>query len=106
MLRGPVFRKSSTGFFLEPSIPYTSEASKTENVKKSLKGASVDQAVFTIQSSILNKMSYDAASNRTGFTDPENGSTSYAYDPLNRLQPLTPPAAFTATGISASPMTR
>ena len=31
---------------------------------------------------------YDKASNRTGFTDPENGSTSYAYDTLNRLQTL------------------
>jgi RHS repeat-associated protein len=41
---------------------------------------------------------YDAASNRTGFTDPESGSTSYVYDTLNRLQTLTPPAAFTATG--------
>jgi hypothetical protein len=29
---------------------------------------------------------YDAASNRTGFTDPEeSGSTTYAYDTLNRL---------------------
>jgi len=37
--------------------------------------------------------SYDKASNRTGFTDPENGSTSYAYDTLNRLQTLTPPVA-------------
>jgi YD repeat-containing protein len=42
--------------------------------------------------------SYDAASNRTGFTDPENGSTTYAYDTLNRLQTLTPPTAFTGTG--------
>jgi RHS repeat-associated protein len=41
---------------------------------------------------------YDAASNRTGFTDPESGSTSYAYDTLNRLQTLTPPTAFTASG--------
>jgi RHS repeat-associated protein len=40
--------------------------------------------------------SYDAASNRTGFTDPENGSTTYAYDTLNRLQTLTPPSAFTS----------
>ena len=39
--------------------------------------------------------SYDAASNRTGFTDPESGSTTYAYDTLNRLQTLTPPSAFT-----------
>src|SRR5262249_55378873 len=36
---------------------------------------------------------YDAASNRTGFTDPEGGSTGYSYDTLNRLQTLTPPAA-------------
>jgi len=42
--------------------------------------------------------SYDAASNRTGFTDPESGSTSYAYDTLNRLQTLTPPSAFSSTG--------
>jgi len=41
--------------------------------------------------------SYDAASNRTGFTDPESGSTSYVYDTLNRLQTLTPPAAFSGT---------
>src|SRR5579883_334282 len=37
---------------------------------------------------------YDKASNRTGFTDPEGGSTTYVYDTLNRLQPLTPPTAF------------
>src|SRR5437016_14426494 len=36
---------------------------------------------------------YDAALNRTVFTDPENGATSYAYDTLNRLQTLTPPSA-------------
>jgi RHS repeat-associated protein len=41
--------------------------------------------------------SYDAASNRTGFTDPENGSTAYLYDTLNRLQTLTPPTAFSGT---------
>jgi len=41
---------------------------------------------------------YDKASNRTGFTDPESGSTSYVYDTLNRLQTLTPPAAFSGTG--------
>ena len=33
------------------------------------------------------------ASNRTGFTDPEGGATTYAYDTLDRLQTLTPPAA-------------
>jgi RHS repeat-associated protein len=39
---------------------------------------------------------YDAASNRTGFTDPESGATSYAYDTLNRLQTLTPPTAISS----------
>ena len=38
--------------------------------------------------------SYDKASNRTGFTDPESGSTAYVYDTLNRLQTLTPPTAY------------
>ena len=38
----------------------------------------------------------DKASNRTGFTDPESGSSTYAYDTLNRLQTLTPPSAFTS----------
>jgi YD repeat-containing protein len=37
---------------------------------------------------------YDAASNRTGFTDPESGATAYGYDTLNRLQTLTPPSAY------------
>ena len=36
-------------------------------------------------------------SSRTGFTDPENGATSYVYDTLNRLQTLTPPTAFSGT---------
>jgi len=35
-VRGPVFQKTSTGFFLEPSVPYTSEALKKENVKENL----------------------------------------------------------------------
>lgn len=39
---------------------------------------------------------YDAASNRTGFTDPESGSSTYAYDTLNRLQTLTPPSAISS----------
>ncbi len=42
--------------------------------------------------------SYDKASNRTGFTDPESGSTAYVYDTLNRLQTLTPPTAFSGAG--------
>jgi YD repeat-containing protein len=40
--------------------------------------------------------SYDKASNRTDFVDPESGSTTYAYDTLNRLETLTPPAAISA----------
>src|SRR5207248_3618846 len=40
--------------------------------------------------------SYDAAANRTGFTDAESGSTAYVYDTLNRLQTLTPPVAISA----------
>ena len=51
---------------------------------------------YTFLSRALNtSYTYDKASNRTGFTDPENGSTSYAYDTLNRLTTLTPPTAFT-----------
>jgi hypothetical protein len=45
-------------FFLEPSIPYTSEALKKENVKEYLEGAAAGQAVFAIQLSILNRMSF------------------------------------------------
>jgi YD repeat-containing protein len=42
--------------------------------------------------------SYAAASNRTGFTDPESGATAYIYDTLNGLQTLTPPSAFSGAG--------
>jgi YD repeat-containing protein len=48
---------------------------------------------FLSGKTFTNRYAYDAASNRTGFTDPETGSTTYAYDTLNRLQTLTPPAA-------------
>jgi RHS repeat-associated protein len=34
---------------------------------------------------------YDAASNRTSFTDPQSGVTNYVYDTLNRLESLTDP---------------
>ncbi len=40
--------------------------------------------------------SYDAASNRTGFTDPEGGAAAYVYDTLNRVTALTPPAAISS----------
>lgn len=52
---------------------------------------------FLAGRTFTNAYTYDAASNRTGFTDPEAGSTAYVYDTLNRLQTLTPPSAF-ATG--------
>jgi YD repeat-containing protein len=44
--------------------------------------------------SFTNAYTYDAASNRTGFTDPESGSTTYSYDTLNRLTTLAPPLTF------------
>ncbi len=49
---------------------------------------------FLTSRSFTNAYTYDAASNRTGFTDPENGSTAYSYDTLNRLSSLAPPSAF------------
>jgi RHS repeat-associated protein len=51
---------------------------------------------------------YDAASNRTSFTDPESGSTAYVYDTLNRLQTLTPPAAISggSFGFGYDPLSR
>src|SRR5262249_40502682 len=51
---------------------------------------------FLTSRSFTTSYNYDAASNRTGFTDPESGLTTYAYDSLNRLQTLTPPSAFTS----------
>ena len=47
---------------------------------------------FLSGKTFTNSYAYDAATNRTGFTDPESGSTTYAYDTLNRLQTLTPAA--------------
>jgi RHS repeat-associated protein len=49
---------------------------------------------FLTGRNFTNAYTYDAASNRTGFTDPESGSTSYSYDTLNRLTSLAPPSAF------------
>lgn len=54
----------------------------------------VAQYSFLTGRNFTTAYTYDKASNRTGFTDPESGSTSYAYDTLNRLQTLTPPTAF------------
>jgi RHS repeat-associated protein len=49
---------------------------------------------FLTSRNFTNAYTYDAASNRTGFTDPEGGSTTYAYDTLSRLTSLAPPSAF------------
>ena len=51
---------------------------------------------FLASHSFTTAYGYDAASNRTSFTDPEGGSTTYVYDALNRLGTLTPPSAFTS----------
>jgi RHS repeat-associated protein len=50
--------------------------------------------LFTLILRFTNARVYKAASNRTGFTDPESGSTAYSYDTLNRLTSLAPPSAF------------
>ncbi len=54
------------------------------------------QYTFLTGRNFTTSYTYDAASNRTGFTDPENGSTTYAYDTLNRLHTLTPPTAISS----------
>jgi RHS repeat-associated protein len=58
-----------------------------------LTGTSTQYAFLTSRT-LTTGYGYDAASNRTSFTDPENGSSSYVYDTLNRLQTLTPPTAY------------
>jgi YD repeat-containing protein len=49
---------------------------------------------FLTGRNFTNAYTYDSASNRTSFTDPEGGSTVYSYDTLNRLTSLAPPSAF------------
>jgi len=56
--------------------------------------AATTQYAFLTGRNFATSYAYDKASNRTGLTDPENGSTAYVYDTLNRLQTLTPPLAF------------
>lgn len=60
-----------------------------------LTGTTTDYSFLTSRS-FTNAYAYDAASNRTSFTDPESGVTSYAYDSLNRLTTLTPPSAISS----------
>ncbi len=44
---------------------------------------------FLTARTFTNSYSYDAASNRVSFTDPENGQNTYSYDTVNRLTNLT-----------------
>jgi len=60
-----------------------------------LTGTTTNYAFLTGRS-FTTSYGYDAASNRTSFTDPESGSSGYVYDTLNRLQTLTPPAAISS----------
>jgi RHS repeat-associated protein len=53
-----------------------------------LTGTTTNYAFLTART-FTNAYAYDAASNRTSFTDPESGATSYVYDTLNRLSSLT-----------------
>ena len=58
--------------------------------------SSTTNYAFLTSRSFTTSYAYDKASNRTGFTDPESGSTAYVYDALNRLQTLTPPTAISS----------
>ena len=51
---------------------------------------------------LTNSYGYDAASNRTSFSNPQSQTTNYTYDSLNRLTSLTDPN----TGTLASATTR
>jgi RHS repeat-associated protein len=54
------------------------------------------QYSFLTSRTFTTSYGYDAASNRTSFTDPESGATNYLFDTLNRLQTLTPPTAISS----------
>jgi len=47
------------------------------------------QYSFLSSTTFTNSYSYDAASNRTGFTAPDGSTNTYSYDTLNRLSALT-----------------
>jgi RHS repeat-associated protein len=51
------------------------------------------QYAFLTGRSFTTSYSYDTTSNRVGFTDTAGNTSAYAYDALDRLQTLTPPAA-------------
>jgi RHS repeat-associated protein len=58
--------------------------------------SSITNYSFLAGRNFTTRYMYDKASNRTGFSDPEAGSTAYVYDSLNRLTTLTPPAAISS----------
>jgi RHS repeat-associated protein len=60
------------------------------------------QYVFLTSRTFTMGYSYDAASNRVGFADPEGGNSTYTYDTLNRLQTLAPPTTFTTGAANSS----
>jgi len=51
-----------------------------------LTGTSTQYSFLT--GALTNSYSYDAASNRTGFTAPDGSTNTYSYDTLNRLNTL------------------
>jgi len=51
-----------------------------------LTGTSTQYSFLT--GALTNSYSYDAASNRTGFTAPDGSTNTYSYDTLNRLTML------------------
>jgi len=66
-LRGPVFQKSSNGFFSGAfDSLYFRGPEKGKRQRESWEGAAVDQAVFAIRLSILNRMSFLAGFDELG----------------------------------------
>lgn len=81
-----------TGKVLQVSDPTGTYSFTYDNMGR-LTGTTTSYSFLTSRN-FTTSYSYDAASNRTGFTDPEGGSTAFTYDTVNRLTALAPPAAF------------
>ena len=81
-----------TGKVLQVSDPTGTYSFTYDNMGR-LVGTTTSYSFLTSRN-FTTSYAYDAASNRTGFTDPESGNTTYTYDTLNRLTTLAPPAAF------------
>lgn len=80
------------GKVLQVSDPTGTYSFTYDNMGR-LTGTTTGYSILTSRN-FTTSYSYDAASNRTRFTDPEGGTTAYTYDTLNRLTALAPPAAF------------